>query len=226
MDGVGGLQAVAAETKAKTGNQADTLGKDDFLNLLVTQLKNQDPLNPSDPTEFTAQLAQYSSLEQLYNINDSLQGLQTMQDGFGRLSALSMIGKEVIAESGSFRYEGRPVEMGFRFEDQVQGAVVSIWNENGRLVDQIEIAEPCSGDRFLQWDGTDQEGRDLPEGTYSLDVTGTTAEGQETAGTPLTASRITGVDFSGADHTLLTTNGSVELAEVAKVNNPTQDDDA
>ncbi|MCF8039611.1 MAG: flagellar hook assembly protein FlgD [Desulfohalobiaceae bacterium] len=220
MEGLNALQAAGTEAKPKSGTLGGTLGKSDFLNLLVAQLENQDPLNPSDPTEFTAQLAQYSSLEQLYNINDSLQGLQSMQDGFGRLSALSMIDKEVIAESEGFQFEGRPVEMGVRFADQVQDAVVAIRNENGQIVDRIEIHEPVSGDHFLQWDGGDQN---LPEGPYSLDVLGTTAEGTETTGTALIASRITGVDFSGSDNTLLTTNGPVKLAEVTKVNNPTQD---
>lgn len=221
MESVNVLQGVTSETKKSPEKHGQTLGKQDFLNLLVSQLKNQDPLNPSDPTEFTAQLAQYSSLEQLYNINDSMQGLSSLQDGFGRLSALSMIDKTVLAESDGFHFAGEPVELGFRFQEPVQQAVVSIKNETGQIVDQIEIAQPETGDHLVKWDGTDQNGQNLAKGAYSLDVIGTTAKGTAREGTTLVESRISGVDFSKSDSTLLTANGPVKLSEISRVNNPT-----
>ena len=75
----------------------ETLGKDDFLKIFMAQLQHQDPLNPMEGTEFTAQLAQFSSLEQLYNVNQNLGSLKEVQEGTGKFESLNFIGKEITA---------------------------------------------------------------------------------------------------------------------------------
>lgn len=83
-------QAVTASTQSQSSDTTSTddiMGKEDFLTLLVTQLQNQDPLNPDDPTEFTAQLAQFSSLEQLFNINESMDEVVSSVSDSQKLSA-------------------------------------------------------------------------------------------------------------------------------------------
>ena len=84
----------AAQT---TGGPTQELDRDAFLNLLITQLQNQDPLDPTDSVEFTAQLAQFSSLEQLGNVNDNLKLLQDFQASINNSQAVSLIGKEITA---------------------------------------------------------------------------------------------------------------------------------
>lgn len=223
MSSVSALQGIGVQngSETDTSGRNRAMGKDDFLNLLVTQLKNQDPLNPSDPTEFTAQLAQYSSLEQLYNINDSMQGIGNLEEEFGRMSALYLIDKQVIAESDELNYTGEPVEIGFRFSDSVENAVVAVKGENGQIIDTREVMQPGDENHFFQWDGTDQNGEPVAEGSYFLEVTGTTGEGKEVQGASLVESRVTGVDFSDSAQTLMTTTGRVSLSEIIRVNNPT-----
>ena len=85
----------AAATSAAQAASQKTVGKDEFLKLFVTQLKNQDPLNPMDSTEFTSQLAQFSSLEQLTNINTGITSLLAYQDSLQNASAANLIGKQV-----------------------------------------------------------------------------------------------------------------------------------
>ena len=85
--------ASSSATGSLTGSS--NLGKDDFLLLLVTQLQNQDPLNPQDPTEFTSQLAQYSSLEQLFTVNDQLGQLETTNGNVVQMTALGLMGQNV-----------------------------------------------------------------------------------------------------------------------------------
>ncbi len=80
-----------------TRSNTDVLGKDDFLQLLVAQLQNQDPLKPMESTEFTAQLAQFSSLEQLYNVNENLDDLGSNQLAMNNTQTISMIGKSAWA---------------------------------------------------------------------------------------------------------------------------------
>ena len=86
---------VYSQASTTTSTNATVMGKDDFLSLLVAQLQNQDPLNPSDSTEFTAQLAQFSSLEQLQNINDTLAGFEVYQSTLNNIQSSNFIGKTV-----------------------------------------------------------------------------------------------------------------------------------
>ncbi|MCL2669799.1 MAG: hypothetical protein FWE89_03850 [Syntrophaceae bacterium] len=88
----------ASSTASTSSSSTSTLGKDEFLKLLVAQLKNQDPLNPTDSTTFTSQLAEFSSLEQLTNLNTELKNQSLNQMTLGYAQSASMIGKEVLVE--------------------------------------------------------------------------------------------------------------------------------
>jgi flagellar basal-body rod modification protein FlgD len=96
------LSSTDSNTSTTTASAQETLGKDDFLRLLVAQLKAQDPLNPMEATEFTAQLAQFSSLEQMTNINSTLEELVAAQQAMGNSSLISIIGKLVDVPGNSF----------------------------------------------------------------------------------------------------------------------------
>jgi len=220
MNSVSILQQIGSQTDIKNSSISQPLGKDDFLNLLVTQLKNQDPLKPSDPTEFTSQLAQYSSLEQLYNINESMKALDDLNGIFVRFSALSLIDKQVVINSDTFQFEGQTVELGFNFQDSVKEATVYVKNDSGQIVDEIKVLNPTIGENRLQWDGKDKNGVQLPKGTFFLSVIGNTEEGKEIQGAPLVESRVTGVDFSDLGNTLLTSNGKIMLSQIIRVKNP------
>ncbi len=222
MNNIEALQGFQHQADHKAGKAGKELGKEEFLNLLVTQLKNQDPLNPSDPTEFTAQLAQYSSLEQLYNLNESMGAFEAVQGESERLSALSLIGKNVVAESDTFNFEGEAVELGYRFNEEMARARVIVKNEAGQVVDEMPINAPEAGEHFMPWTGTDGTGGQLPSGRYRIEVIGTMEDGTEVRGESLVGSRVTGVDFLDSENTLLTDNGNILLSDVTRVNNPTQ----
>ncbi len=221
MNSISNLQQIGSQTDIKNSSISQPLGKDDFLTLLVTQLKNQDPLKPSDPTEFTSQLAQYSSLEQLYNINESMKALDDLNGVFGRLSALSLIDKHVVVNSDTFQFDGQEAGLGFRFQNTVKEATVYVKNDSGQILDQISVLDPSAGENILKWNGKDLNGRQLTPGKYFFSVIGITEEGEEVQGMPMVESMVTGVDFSGSNNTLLTNNGRVMLSEISRVNNPT-----
>ena len=221
MNIVGSLQHTGLQADTKNGGINQTLGKADFLNLLVVQLKNQDPLKPSDPTEFTSQLAQYSSLEQLYNMNESMKALEDLKGIFGRISTLSLIDKQVVVSSNSFQFEGQKVELGFHLQEAVKEATVYVKNESGQLVDTIKISNPPIGEHMLQWDGKNQQGTQMSPGMYSFSIIGITEDEKELQGIPLIETKVTGVDFFGSGNTLLTNNGRFMLSAIYRVNNPT-----
>jgi len=207
----------ATATTAKTGTStsatktADIMGKEDFLTLLVAQLQNQDPLNPDDPTEFTAQLAQFSSLEQLYNLNESMAGLTTAQANSEKLSALSLIGKEVSYNGSSFTFEGDPVAVGYQIDGVASGVTLSLQNADGKTVKTLEAAdtELKSGNHFITWDGTDMDGKTVADGTYKIVLSATAASsGGSVAAAALISSEVTGVDLSNG---MLTTKAGEVL---------------
>lgn len=212
------VAAPSAGAASSVAKNADIMGKEDFLTLLVAQLKNQDPLNPDDPTEFTAQLAQFSSLEQLYNLNDSMQGLAVAQTNSERLSALSLIGQSVSYNGSAFTFDGNPVEVGYQLDGTAANVTLSIQNETGQTVSTLQAAptELGAGNHFITWDGTDQNGNPVANGQYKI-VLQASAGGEyaSIASAPLIRSVVTGVDMSNG--MLTTRDGEVLLKNVLKV---------
>ena len=100
---ISGVTSTSGNRTDGLAKAPDALGRDDFLNMLVTQLQYQDPLNPMDSTDFTAQLAQFSSLEQLTNMSDQLKNLAAAQTALNNSQAVSYIGRTVLSEASSMR---------------------------------------------------------------------------------------------------------------------------
>ncbi len=206
----------AAATAASLTGSAQSMGKDDFLKLLVAQLQHQDPLNPADPTEFTSQLSEFSSLEQLFSVNEQLGRLAGNQGDLERLSALSLIGREVVSQGGSFRLEGSPVSLGYRLEQPASEVQLQVRDLSGRLVAALPAPSLGAGEHFLSWDGRDASGRPLPIGDYALTVSARSGETTLSAAS-LVRGVVTGVDLAAAGSRLLTSAGSFGVADVATV---------
>ena len=130
----GSSQAAAVPSKE--------LDRDAFLSLLITQLQNQDPLNPTDSVEFTAQLAQFSSLEQLGNVNENLEQLQNFQASINNSQAVALIGKEITANGNSLILaSGQPAGCDFKLDGDASMVVVSIYDPTGEFVKSFESPE-------------------------------------------------------------------------------------
>ncbi len=219
MTDVSSVTGGAAQGLASALTGGATMGKDDFLKLLVTQLQNQDPLNPSDPTEFTAQLAQFSSLEQLFAVNDNLEQMSASSGDVERLSALSLIGKEVVSTSGEFRLGNAGASLGYRLDVPASEVSLHVLDPSGRAVATIPATETGSGDHFLSWDGLDANGRAVPPGDYSLVVRATSGEDETVPATTLVKGTVTGVDLGAAGSVLVSDAGDFRLKDVASVRN-------
>jgi len=166
------------ETTNVTGQATQTEKKDsknldqgDFLKLLVAQLKNQDPMNPMDNTDFTAQMAQFSSLEQLMNVNENLQILTTSANATNSAQAMSLIGKEVKAEGNSIHVKnGIASDISFELPQTAGKVIISVEDQNGNVVRTIENSSMSAGPQQVAWDGNGQYGGPLPDGLYNYTV--------------------------------------------------------
>lgn len=148
----------------------DAVGQETFLKLLVTQLQNQDPLNPLEGTEFTAQLAQFSSLEKLNAINDNIEHLNLYQSSINNSQAASFIGKKITAFGNTVCLnQDLQSEIKFNLENEAKAVFINIYNSNDKLVKTIET-DGAAGINKVLWDGTDNNNSKMAGGIYTFDV--------------------------------------------------------
>ncbi len=191
------------------------LDQDDFMLLLVEQLKNQDPLEPMSSTDFTAQLAQFSALEQQTETNDNLALLQDYSATLNRLSALDMIGKDVEYDgSGSgtiaINGDGQPISLDFELADAANDVVIDIYNSAGGRVETLDLGAFDLGQQSYNWDGRDTNGNSFPEGNYTYNVTARDELNQLVNTTVNSKGEVQGVetDPTNGNTVLVLTNGT------------------
>lgn len=174
-----------------------SLGKEDFLRLLVTQMQFQDPLKPMEQTDFTAQLAQFSSLDQLFSINDGLKALSDTQGGLSRFQAVNFIGKEVKA-SGNKIYRGEDATsatLGYSLNEEASGVIIDIFDRNGTEIRKIEVGPQDAGAHMVVWDGRDGAGALAPSGEYTFSVSARDFEGKHSEALTNIIGTVTGISF-------------------------------
>lgn len=156
----------AAANRAQGSNE---LGKDEFMRLLVTQLENQNPLEPTDNTEFIAQLAQFSSLEGITNLNKTVEqfalGLQSTQ----ALQASTLVGRQVqVLTNFTELKEGGEVKGTIELAHSSPDVFVAVYSGEGEYIGDISLGARQAGDIAFEWDGLDTEGEPFPPGVYQF----------------------------------------------------------
>jgi flagellar basal-body rod modification protein FlgD len=209
---------INAESSPIKELRSSTLGKEDFLRLLVTQLTHQDPLNPEDPTEFTAQLAQFSSLEQLFNVNETLEKVNASNAELERLSALSMLGHEVVSASSSFHLEtGGMVKLGYQLTEPAESVKIYARDNLNRTVASFSANQVETGEHWLIWDGLDANGQVAPPGDYRLVVSAVNNEEEPLDISPLISGIVTGIEVKEDTNILNTNSGDFNVNTIRNI---------
>ena len=166
-------------TKAGTPGMNDVMGKDTFLQLLVTQLRHQNPMNPTDNAEFLSQSAQFSALEQMRTLNTNVESLIELNKSSSRTAALNLIGKHVEADYSDFSLSaGSPANLSYSLSEDANVNII-ISDANGTPVRTINEGKLAAGDYSCIWDGMSDNGMQLPDGQYSYEVSAINADGTE-----------------------------------------------
>lgn len=181
LDNLLETSAASNDDRARSTNE-QVLGRDDFLKLLTTQLSNQDPLNPMDGQEFAAQLAQFSSVEQLLNIKDSIEGLMEansqLASSMNSGVAAGLIGKTIEAPGDTtYLEQGETRDVHFELDADAAQATITIRNEAGTTVRTLSPGALDEGTQRIEWDGLDENGNAAPSGFYSYSVDARDADG-------------------------------------------------
>jgi len=198
------------------------LDRDAFLTLLVAQLGHQDPLNPMEDKEFTAQLANFSQLEQLTHINE---GIGKMIEATNRqevLSAVSYIGKDIRAEGNVLsKVGGRVSTAYYELEDTVSAVYVNIFDSWGNVVQTIQGGAMQPGSYEFSWDGLDWQGKSTPDGVYGISIVAEGLEGQPVFVNTQVVGRVAGVVTEDGQNYLRLTDGRVvNFMDIKEVVNP------
>lgn len=161
----------SANPAAKNSTAADTQNR--FLKLLVTQMKNQDPLNPMDNAQVTSQMAQLSTVTGIDKLNVTLQALSDSMTSNQSLQAASMIGRGVLVDGKGVDLSGSAGYGGFELTQPADSARVSIYDQAGALVRSIDLGAQPAGIAKWAWDGLDNSGANVADGSYTFAVNAT-----------------------------------------------------
>lgn len=159
------------------------LGKDDFMKLLISQLKYQDPLNPMDGTEFASQLAEFSSLEQLSNMNTSLktsiEANYLLSQSVNNTMMATLIGKEVKLTGNTTTFSGQEnISFGYKLPSEASSVSINVYDSNHNLITVLD-GESGIGEHKLSWDFTDNKGKKVAEGTYTFEFSAKAGNGND-----------------------------------------------
>jgi flagellar basal-body rod modification protein FlgD len=206
--------ATDASGKPKATGSLQTLGKNDFLNLLVTKLQNQDPLNPSKDEEFVAQLAQFSTLEQMSNISEGISTSNQwdflQMQSLNNVMASGLIGKDVRAEYSGVAFDGEnPAKISFTLPDDAKSMTFVIRDSGGNVVARLSEEDLTKGVNTVTWDGKATNGNRVPEGYYTIEASALDHSDQPIAAKLSVIGTVTGVVYrDGAAYIKL---GDIEI---------------
>ena len=165
----------AKTTPDKTGPRQ--LGQDDFLTLLVTQLKNQDPLKPTDNTEFVSQLAQFSQLEQTAKQASLLQKSLDAQAATLQFTLLPMVGRKITIEQPLVQLGTGPASISYELEKTAAKVKITIMDEQNHVIRTLDAPSTQAGLNRVLWDGKDDKGAVVPPGVYQYKISATDPQG-------------------------------------------------
>lgn len=198
----------------------DELGQSDFLKLMITQFKNQDPFEPMDNGQFLGQLAQFSTVSGIDSLNSGFTGLEGALRDEQALQAANLVGRTVVAESDVAYYDGStPVTGGIDLPAAAAGVQVDITDGTGQLVQRLSLGQQAAGTVSFEWDGRNSDGEVVEAGRYSLSARVIRGQNIESVPTLLEA-RVDSVTlgrFGGGMTLNLTGGGSLSLSQIYRI---------
>jgi len=209
----------AFNQKDKTSNSE--MGQQEFLQLLVAQMRNQDPINPLDSKEFAAQLAQFNSVEQLISVNSGLSTLQGSQDmmsaSLTNSMAASMTGKHVKALSSEvYLAPGGQSNIQYKLQNSASEVEIVIRNESGSEVRREKLSGVAGGDNQWSWDGRNDAGDRMADGNYHVEIQASN-EGSKVNALTYVEGTVGKVRYTGSGVFLHVNGVNVSIGDVEEV---------
>jgi len=188
-----------------------TLNETNFLTLLTAQLQKQDPLNPQNPSDLAAELAQFSTAS-------GVQALNTTWTSTSGLQAASLVGHNVAVPGNSLVLGQSGAATGaVQLSGAASDVVVHVLNSQGQVVANIDLGAQAAGSQSFSWNGQGSAGKALPAGNYSFSVTATGVQGASVTATPYAVAPVTSVAFNGQSGPMLSLGNGLKPAALSAV---------
>ena len=171
-------QSTGSTSSSSIGSKASSqLGMDNFLTLFTTQLQYQDPTNPMDSYELAAQLAQFSTVEELTKLNSSIEDIETYLASLANAEMVNLVGKQVEASGNALQLnDGKITNASFE-TGSAANVTVRIYNEDGTLVRTQALGQQTAGSHTISWDGRNDAGTKVSNSNYTFKVEAVGADG-------------------------------------------------
>jgi len=220
--GASAATALAGGAPTTTTGSDPTVSQGDFLKLFIAQLQHQDPLSPLDPNELTAQLAQFSSLEQLTGINTRLDTLASVTKQSNGASALGLLGREVSFDGGNVPVtNGKAAPVDFTLDAAAEKVAATVRAGDGSVVRVVDLGALGAGAHTFQFDGKAATGGTVSDGTYSVEVDAVAPGAKVPTQVSLVGrATVDGVDLSTDPATVLVGSLHIPLDQVKEVHAP------
>jgi flagellar basal-body rod modification protein FlgD len=209
------LTSSTSTTKTDTASLSSNYSM--FMNLLVTQMKNQDPMNPMDTSTFTSQLVQYSSVEQQIKMNSNLADLKSLLTTQNATNLVGYVGKTVTADGATNTFDGsNSTSWNFTSSAAAATAKITITNSSGQAV-YSTTQSLSKGSNSFAWDGSTTSGGTAEAGSYTISVSGTDSSGSAITATTAVSGTVTAIDFSGTTPMITVGGQQISVYDVSSV---------
>ncbi len=200
-----------SSTASAAAKQETVIGKDVFLKMLVAQLKNQNPLNPMDGTDFAAQLAQFSSLEQLTNMSAQMEKLSSSIGSMVNSQLIDMIGSSVTARGNSIAADGTVKTLTYTLPSDIKSGDVFIYDSSSNVIAKLPIGSAKAGLNTMAWNTSGRTGN------YTFAVAGVDLQGKPVNGTTMMSGTVTGVNIQNGTSTLVVNGQNIAFGDIVSI---------
>jgi flagellar basal-body rod modification protein FlgD len=207
----------------KSGEAKESLGKEDFLKLLMAQATHQDPLNPMDSQGMMNQLTQMGSLEQMINMNKQLTQLNQVQSDISQASAYSFLDRDVTVKGGRVTVsQGAAPSLQFQIPREAEAVTVQITDRTGASVRVLDIGAQGPGRHTVHWDGRDADNERVPDGLYQYEVLARSSENEPLPVETYTRGKVSSVRFDNGRNFLKVNGEEIDARSLVEISNQSQ----
>lgn len=192
--------------------------KNQFLQMLITQLQNQDPLSPMDTTQFTQQMMMMGQLEQLFNLNENVATMATAQQGSLISQYSGLVGKDVLANGNQFQVDGEDKgAFTFNLPGTPASTTINVFDNYGNLVRDFDAAIDTSGDHTVNFDGKDNRGNVISDGYYSYTVDAIDHDGKSIIPTTYSRGAISSIRLENGSPIFQMGSNDVNIQQIKQI---------
>ncbi|MEQ8445142.1 MAG: flagellar hook assembly protein FlgD [Pelagibacterium sp.] len=223
VDSVSGTSTASG---SDLGNSRKTIADnfDTFLQLLITQLKNQNPLEPLDTNQFTQQLVQFTSVEQQLKTNEFLEAMMQSSQNSTNAQAVSYVGKTVTASGATTDLLDGAANWIYRVDAAAENTNITIKDASGNVVYTENLSLAAGTDQIV-WDGTTSSGTQLTSGRFTITIDARDGNGKYVPVTTEMQGVVDGVDVSGSEPFILIGDLRIPLSSISAVHAPSSGTD-